>query len=545
MITAEDYVINPGSVSTRSSDYSLPAVFRAAVRSNKDQPAVFESGRWRSWREWEQEALALGRALQELGVKPGEVVALHLPNCWEYLTLHVAISSIGAVMFPLHMAYGEHELKVLLRRAEVSVIVLPTTYHTRDMRETGRRLLAELPALRYALFVGAEVETQKDEEEKQVYGVTNLLKEWRGAELLPVTVDQDDPFVLLASSGTTSLRPKICIHTHFSLLANAGTVSSEGRASAADVILSASPFTHLFGLLSIHLSLFSRGKQALLGGWKTENFLELAANSGATVAFAVPTQLRDVCIYQDNHPKAPRLSLREVRTGGASVPAQLVADVRRVLDAGVIVQWGMSEVGAGTFTRPEDPPEAASRSIGRQVGGAEVRIIGEDGRELPEDEAGELCYRGPYLFRGYLGDRQVTEQALTPDGWLKTGDLASRNADGTLAYRGRRTEFINRGGLKFSAVEVESLLVDLSALNQFAVIAREDERLGQRSLLVASLRPGYNISLEDVTAHLAAKNLARYKWPEQLIVVEELPATPTGKIARARLAELLPSKLDK
>jgi non-ribosomal peptide synthetase component E (peptide arylation enzyme) len=149
------------------------------------------------------------------------------------------------------------------------------------------------------------------------------------------------------------------------------------------------------------------------------------------------------------------------------------------------------------------------------------------------------------MFRGYFGDAKVTMQAFTPDGWLKTGDLASRNADGTIAYRGRYTEFINRGGLKFSAVEVESLLVDLPALDQFAVIAREDERLGQRSLLVASVRPGYNISLADVTAHLASKNLARYKWPEELIMVEELPATPTGKIARVRLAELLSSKLNK
>jgi non-ribosomal peptide synthetase component E (peptide arylation enzyme) len=199
----------------------------------------------------------------------------------------------------------------------------------------------------------------------------------------------------------------------------------------------------------------------------------------------------------------------------------------------------MSEVGAGTFTRPDDPAEAASTSIGRAVTGAEVRIVNEGGTALPIGETGELWYRSPYLFRGYLYDEELTQASVESDGWLRSGDLASFNADGTIAYQGRRTELINRGGLKFSAVEVESLLVDLVQLNQFAVMARADERLGERSCLVASIRPNYTITLADVVAHLAAKGLARYKWPEELILVDELPSTPSGKIARARLADLL------
>src|SRR5689334_13539459 len=154
MITAQDYFIDPKEDSTQSQNYTLPDVFEAAVAANHDKPAVFEGGRWRSWREWSQEAKALGRALQELGVGPGEVVALHLPNCWEYLTMHVAVSSIGAVMFPLHMAYGEHELKVLLERAEAVALVIPARYGERDVLETGRRLLTALPVLQQVLVAG-------------------------------------------------------------------------------------------------------------------------------------------------------------------------------------------------------------------------------------------------------------------------------------------------------------------------------------------------------------------------------------------------------
>ncbi|HZR41402.1 MAG TPA: AMP-binding protein, partial [Ktedonobacteraceae bacterium] len=479
MITAHDYFIDSGERTVGPGGYTLPGVFKEAVIACGENAAVFDDKGFHSWHEWSREASALARALQEMGVSKGDVVALHLPNCWEYLTLHVAIAMIGAVTFPLHMAYGEHELRVLLERAAASILVLPATYTGRDLLAMGRRLLSTLPALQHLLITGSEVQDD-------AINIEALKRQWAGTSPHPIAVSPDDPFVLLASSGTTSLRPKICLHSHDGLLSNAATVVTDGKARAEDILISASPFTHAFGLLSIHLSLVSTCRQALLQRWKTEHFLELAQRSAATVAFAVPAQLRDVCVHLDTHPEAPRISLREVRTGGAKVAALLVADIRRVLGASVIVQWGMSEVGAGTYTRPDDPPAAASTSIGRAVTGAEVRIVDENGNELPAGETGELWYRSPYMFRGYLHDEELTRVSVT-DGWLHTGDLASLNTDGSVAYQGRRTELINRGGMKFSAVEVESLLVDLVALNQLAVIAQPDERLGERSCLVASL----------------------------------------------------------
>jgi acyl-CoA synthetase (AMP-forming)/AMP-acid ligase II len=559
MITAHDYCIHPGERSAALRGYTLSAVFDEAFSSGGERPAVFAGDSFRSWHDWAQDASALACSLQELGISQGDVVALHLPNSWEYLTLHVAIARIGAVAFPLHMAYGEHELWVLLERTAASVLVLPATFGQRDLYGMGQRLLSTLPSLRHLILVDAGMSriptdnaaaqlaalspSERSQERDDVITVGDMLRQWAGAAPRPVEVKPDDPFVLLASSGTTSLRPKICIHSHDGLLSNAAAVVAIEGAGTEDTLISASPFTHLFGLLSIHFSILSRCRQALLPAWKTERFLELAHNSAATIAFAVPAQLRDVCLYLDTHSEAPRITLRAVRTGGAKVPAALVADLRRVLNASVTVQWGMSEVGAGTFTRPDDPPEAASTSIGSPVTGAEARIVGENGEVLPIGETGELWYRTPYLFRGYLHDEELSRASVNSDGWLRTGDLASWNTDGTIAYQGRRSELINRGGLKFSAVEVESLLVDLPQLQQFAIAALPDERLGERSCLIASLRSGYALTLAEVIAHLAAKGLAKYKWPESLILVDELPATPTGKIARARLADLLQTQL--
>jgi acyl-CoA synthetase (AMP-forming)/AMP-acid ligase II len=532
VIATSDYLINVDASATKSGGYTLPAVFEVVVAAKGDEPAVFDGTRFHTWHEWAHDARALARAFQEMGVSAGDVVAVHLPNSWEYLIGHVAIAMIGAVMMPIHMAYGEHELRVLLERTSASALVMPASYHKRDLLAVGQRLLATQPSLRHLLLVGTKEQTD-------ISSIDELVRQWAGMSPRPVHITPDDPFALLASSGTTSLRPKICMHSHNGLLSNASAAAIDGRAREDDTLVSASPFTHAFGLFSIHLSIFSRGRQALLPGWNLDDFLDVAHRSGATVAFLVPAQLRDVCAHLDTHSDAPRIRLREVRSGGAKVPATLVADARRLLGAGVIVQWGMSEVGAGTFTRPDDPPEAASSSIGRPVTHGEFLIADDNGQELPSGESGELWYRSPYMFRGYLHDPELTRQAVTADGWLRTSDLASRNEDGNIAYQGRRTELINRGGLKFSAVEVESLLSDMPQLNQFAVISRPDPRLGERAYLVAAVRPGSTITLDDVVAHLAAKGLAKYKWPEDLILIEELPSTATGKIARARLIDQL------
>jgi acyl-CoA synthetase (AMP-forming)/AMP-acid ligase II len=537
VITTSDYLIDVDTNAAQADGYTLPAVFEAVVTAKGDEPAVFDGTRFHSWNEWAHDARALARALQEMGISAGDVVAVHLPNSWEYLIAHVAIASIGAVMMPIHMAYGEHELRVLLERTSAAALIIPASYHKRDLLAMGQRLLAAQPSLRHLLLAGAKGQTE-------IPGIDELVQQWAGMSPHPVQITPDDPFALLASSGTTSLRPKICIHSHNGLLGNASAAVSDARARADDTLVSASPFTHAFGLLSIHMSIFSGGRQALLPGWNLDAFLDVAHRSGATVAFLVPAQLRDVCAYLDTHSDAPRIKLREVRSGGAKVPTTLVADARHLLGAGVIVQWGMSEVGAGTFTRPDDPPEAASSSIGRPVSKGEFLIADDNSEAVPEGETGELLYRSPYMFRGYLHDPELTRQAITADGWLHTSDLASRNADGNIAYQGRRTELINRGGLKFSAVEVESLLSDMPQLNQFAVISRPDPRLGERAYLVAALRPGSTITLADVVAHLEAKGLAKYKWPEDLIVVEELPSTATGKIARARLINQLKTRTD-
>jgi cyclohexanecarboxylate-CoA ligase len=207
--------------------------------------------------------------------------------------------------------------------------------------------------------------------------------------------DPHAPLLLHASTGTTSRRPKLCAHSHAGLLGNAAAVAVDGGLGAADTVVSASPLSHAFGLLSVHLALVTGGAVGLLGGWHPAGFATALHASGGTTAFAVPAQLRDLlALFESGTAGVPVPALREVRTGGAPVPRELADGVRHVLDARLVVQWGMTEIGAGTYTRPGDPPEAA-RTIGRPASGAEVRVRTRDGAPAAPGETGELHFRGP------------------------------------------------------------------------------------------------------------------------------------------------------
>jgi cyclohexanecarboxylate-CoA ligase len=498
---------------------------RAAAR--RVSAAVWDGVRWRTWRDCVCDAERAAHALHEAGLRAGDVLAVQLPNSWEFVVLHAATARLGILLLPLHMAYGAHELRSLLGRSQAAALVVRDTYRGRDRAEHIRAVREGAESLRH-LWISEAGGT----------GPGQSLPLPRGRADLPQRPAlADGSLLLLASSGTTSLEPKLCVHTHNGLLGNAAAVAADAGFDATDTFVAAGPFSHAFGLLSLHLALVTGGAVGLAGDWHPANFLDLLRASSATVAMAVPAQLRDLVSVVRSEP--PLSTLREVRTGGAAVPADLVEAIRETFGARVTVQWGMTELGAGTYTRPSDPPAAAASSIGRPVTGGRARVVRPDGLRAAPGEVGELEFHSPHLFTGYLNAPDSTKAAFTADGWLRTGDLATLNEDGSVSHRGRADERINRGGLKFSATEVESLLSDLPQLALCAVVARPDPRLGQRSCLLATLRDGHSLTLAEVVGHLKGKDLATYKLPEELVIVPALPTTATGKVARARLAPLL------
>jgi acyl-coenzyme A synthetase/AMP-(fatty) acid ligase len=294
----------------------------------------------------------------------------------------------------------------------------------------------------------------------------------------------------------------------------------------------------------MYSALFTACEQALLRAWDLDGFLELARRVDPAVVFAVPAQLYDIVSGIRASGRPAGFQPREVRTAGATLPAALVAETTASLGAKVVVVWGMSEIGYGTHTRADDPPEVAARSVGRPARGSAVRILGEDGEPCPAGVPGELCYQGAGMFRGYYGEPDLTTAAVTPDGWLHTGDLAACTEDGLVIFYGRSAELINVGGQKFNATEIQNLLAELPGLGPLAVVGKPEPRLGEYACLIVTGGVADAADLAAVAGFLRKRGVAEYKIPLEMVTVDELPRTPAGKLDRRALEATLRSSAE-
>ncbi|MGY0065416.1 type I polyketide synthase [Streptomyces sp. QTS137] len=545
-VHADDYVIQPPGAADGGLDgLTLPDVFAAAVRGGGDAVALVDGERTRTWQEWRAEVDALARGLQETGVAPGDVVALHLPNCWEYATLHLAAAAVGAVTLPVHQGNAPADVRALLERVGPAALVLPPGTQEADGPLASAVLREALPSLRAVLVTGHDAADGTET-------VEGLLARWAAERPRPVEVRPDAPFLLFPSSGTTSARPKICLHTHDSLLTNSRAATEDSAGPYGGTLITACPLTHCFGLQSMYSALFRSGRQVLLRAWDVDRFLELARSQHPSVVVAVPAQLHDVVSRARESKEGAGFRPERVLTAGAAVPAALVREVRETLDTSLVVVWGMSEAGNGTSSLAGDPPEVAAHSVGRPVRGAQMRILDDDGRPCAPGESGELYYRSPSMFRGYYGEPELTRSVVSEDGWLRTGDLASVGEDGLVVFHGRSAELINVGGRKFNAVEIQGLLADLPGLGPLAVVAVPDPRLGEYPCLVVTAPPAGPragegagdvptgpVVLGEVTAFLRERGVAEYKIPLDIVTLPALPRTPAGKINRRALEQIL------
>jgi cyclohexanecarboxylate-CoA ligase/acyl-CoA synthetase len=233
-------------------------------------------------------------------------------------------------------------------------------------------------------------------------------------------------------------------------------------------------------------------------------------------------------------------SLRFVLISGSICPPALAHAVQDLMPAGKVLQlWGMSEMQAGTFTRPGDPLGVRSSTAGRASPGTELRVA--DGTTvLPADTEGELQARGRSVFTGYLDNTEATSAAFTADGWFRTGDLARLDAQGNLEITGRLKDVINRGGVKFNAADIEATIGAHEAVAQCAIVPMPDPVLGERACCFLVLKPGAKaITLDDLRAFLAAREVAKLKWPERVEIIADMPMTPTRKVKKTELIKLL------
>lgn len=510
------------------------------ARAHPDRELVVDpvSGRF-TYGEIAAEVERLAFGLHELGLGPGDVGIVCLPNWAPFLVFHAALTALGAVTVNVPPIYRERELDYLTRFTGARLLVLPAEFRGRDYLPLARTVKTAAPDLRAVFLVGPGAERGEPELLRyDAFLATRWEARGRSGQLASLRPKPDDVTAIGFTSGTTGVL-KGALQTSLILAAiNEGFVRRYGL-NADDRILLASPIGHAVGFTHcLRMTLTIGGTVVLLDRWDPERAIDLIARERCTFTAAATPFLIDLV----SHPAVGREnrlpSLRLFLCGGAPVPAQLVHDAAEVLPHTFTSPlFGMTECG-GVTTCPFDAPrEKRWMTDGLPCDGMEVKVVDDDGRALPPGQPGELLVRGPMVALGYLDQPELTREHFLPDGFFRTGDQARTDENGYIKITGRIKDLIIRGGVNLSPVEIEDILFTHPAVANVAVVGMPDPRLGERVCAFVVPRPGGRLELKDVQAWMERAGVARQKWPERVELVEALPLTPSGKVQRFRLRE--------
>ncbi|MEM7324016.1 MAG: cyclohexanecarboxylate-CoA ligase [Actinomycetota bacterium] len=514
----------------RWPDTTISAALDAAVAARPDALAVVAhrhaTGEERRFTYAELGAAVdrVAAGLARLGVGRTDVVAVQLPNWWEFTVAVLACARIGAVVNPLMHIFRERELRFMLGHGEATLAVIPASFNGHDFPAMYRSLQAEVPSLQHLVVVGGEGDTSFD-----------ALLDGGPITESPVAVDPDEVIQLIYTSGTTG-EPKGVMHSSNTLFANIVPFMERVALTGDDVVLMASPMAHqtgyLYGLLGpVHLAC----PAVLLDVWDAAVAVALINRHRVTFTMASTPFLTDLSDATDG--EAAVDSLRQFVCAGAPIPGPLVERAQRSLGAAVLSAWGMSENGAVTTTLPDDDQRRAAETDGCPLPGTEVKVVGEDGAVVPSGVPGRLLVRSCSNFGGYL--KRPHLNGTDEDGWFDTGDIARLDDSGYIRITGRSKDVIIRGGENVPVVEVESLLYRHPAVAQVAIVAYPDERLGERACAVVVPKPDASFTFDDMIGFLTSEQLAKNYLPERLVVLDAMPTTPSGKIQKFKLRELI------
>ena len=486
-----------------------------------------------TYAELAQMADRIAVGLSRLGVGKGDVVAMQLPNWWQFSLLYLACSRIGAVLNPMMHIFRERELKFMVNHAEAKVLVVPKTFRGFDFEAMVTGLQPSLPDLRHVVVVGG---TGANSFEALLSG-----PEWETAPdaqdiLTRHRPGPDDVTQLIYTSGTTG-EPKGVMHSANTVMANIIPYAQRLALGADDVVLMASPMAHQTGFMyGLMMPIMLQARVVLQDIWEPKQAIALVQSEGATFTMASTPFLTDLArTVAETGQGVP--TLKTFLCAGAPIPGPLVEQARAALGAKVVSAWGMTENGAVTLTQLDDADERSFSTDGYPLPGVEIKVVDIDGNSLPAGEAGKLLLRSCSNFGGYL--RRPHLNGTDADDWFDTGDLARIDAQGYLRITGRSKDVIIRGGENIPVVEIESLLYRHPAIAMAAIVAYPDERLGERACAVVVPKPGMGIDLPAIQAFLKEQKVAIQYIPERLIVRDALPSTPSGKIQKFKLREML------
>ncbi len=472
-----------------------------------------------TWSALAAEVSRTATALLSLGVEPGEAVAFQLPNRLEFVTVALATVRIGAVCEPLMPIFRERELEFMLRASAARVLLVPDRFRGHDHAAMAEGLRRALPALEHVVPL------------TDAYGERIAAARPDEAALRARRPPPDRIAQLLFTSGTSG-EPKGVLHRHDVLTRAADVHVRHFGLGPDDVVYVPSPLAHQTGFLyGMWIALRLGVPQVLQEVWDAELGLRAMRSFGVTFVQAATPFLADLTRVAGRAGERPA-ALRTFVATGAAVPRDLAREARHVLQAEVGGAWGTTESCLGTAFAPGDPPDRAWSTDGRALAGVRVRVVDDAGRPLPTNTEGNFEVHTACMFEGYLNRPELTAEAMTSDGFYRTGDLATIDERGYVRITGRVKDVINRGGEKVPVAEIEQLLYAHPAVRDVAIVAMPDERLGERACAFVVLQPGAELDFAAMQEHLDSRRVSKTYWPERLEIVDALPRTPSGKIQK-------------
>ena len=503
-----------------------------------DKEAIIDPKTRLTWAAYSQMIDRIALHFLELGLKPGDLVVAQIPNCVEAVVVEMALARIGACIVPLAMQWREHELQYVLSLTEAPATVVFNNYKGFDYVDMMKGLQPNLPSLKHIIALGQGLpgdvvafESWWDDKIEERYAADYLDQNCH--------ITANDVLTMCFTSGTEA-DPKGCprTHNHWKVFERSAFLGHLGE-NSNDRVVMALPWINLFaqsvGILSMAMV---GGTLILLDGFDPETMARTISRENATVYAGVPAMHVALLNYPGlkDHDLS---SLRAVASGGAPCPTSVINKLMESFGCLVWNGFGSNE-GHLNVTELGLEPELISTTIGVAQLYSQVKIVDESGARLGANQVGEYCQKAPFIISGYYKRPDLNEKKWDDEDFYHSGDACYVDDDGFYHFSTRLKDIIIRGGMNISAEEVEFLLYEHPKILNVSVVGFSDPALGEKACACVELKPGVEtLTLDEIKEFMASRKVAKYKYPEKVLILPAMPRTPTGKVLKYKLREMV------
>jgi acyl-CoA synthetase (AMP-forming)/AMP-acid ligase II len=503
---------------------TLAGIVEQRAAEHPDRPVVVGPEPLTYGELWQQARRVAG-ALQDSGLEPGEFLVAVMSNCTEGLVLEVAASIAAAVFAPRSPHMSPAEAVNLFAQLDARGLILQRTVLNKEgWAETFVQLRERLQG-RPVWIHGETVDALPT--------LTQAIEQ--GPAIDPVEQDPGQPCLVLATGGTTGM-PKSVMHCSETLVYASRNFGRAIGYSADDVHVAIAPYGHAGGsVFEMYMPLLHGAAVLPIAHWKPRDVADAVERYGGTFFIAMGTHVYDLLALEPSAARQLR-SIRCIATGAG--PQEIFVRCDDELMP-VVRVYGLSEAVGHALGRIDDPAEVRTLQDGIPFEGMDWRIVDAQGNPVAPGTIGEYQCRGPNMFMGYYGQDDATAQAVTEDGYYRTGDLMVLSPEGYVSWTGRTKDIIRRGGLQIDPIEIEGMLSRHPQIATVAVVGQPDMRLGERAVIVAVPEAGERADLQDLCAYLQREGLPKRSLPERLVYVDDLPRTGVGKVHRVKVRNMI------